>query len=74
MDNYTKDKRKLYNGKYYEKKKDKILNDLKEKIYCSSCKCNVNKSGYTRHLKSMKHKLNKRISDFETSSEDETIN
>lgn len=72
MDNYSKDKRKLYNGKYYEKKKDRILNDLKEKIYCSSCKCEVNKSGFNRHMKSTKHKLNKRLEDFE-SSESEPI-
>lgn len=69
MDNYTKDKRKLYNEKYYEKKKDRILNELKEKVYCSACKCDVNKSSYTRHFKSTKHKLNKRISDLESSEE-----
>ena len=51
-----KDSIKRYNAKYYEKNKDKILNNLKDKIKCDICNSQFCKSGYYRHIDSRKHK------------------
>ena len=43
---------KLYNNNYYQKNKDKV----NTKIQCEACQIPVNKSNYSNHKKSQRHK------------------
>jgi len=45
-----------YNKLYYEKNKEKLLNNCKIKIYCDICRCEYVKSSKTNHENSNKHK------------------
>ena len=45
----------LYNKKYYEKNKSKILKKLKIKIKCE-CGANISKGNIATHRKTNKHK------------------
>ena len=61
MNTYNEDMKKIYNERYYNKKKEKLLENAKQKVYCEVCDANINKSSYLRHLKSSKHKLKEQI-------------
>jgi hypothetical protein len=74
MNTYTEDMKKIYNERYYNKKKDKLLEKAKEKVYCEICDAYINKSSYLRHLKSSKHKLKEQICILANPSSDEELN
>lgn len=44
-----------YNQKYYCKKKEDILEKLRQKIQCPVCNCMINKSGQWKHQYTKKH-------------------
>ena len=46
---------KNYNSKYYQKTKAKRLADMKEKLHCDLCDCNVSKGRLQKHQKTKKH-------------------
>ena len=54
----TKAKKQVYNKDYYEKHKDKILNDAHKIIHCDLCNCDIRKNGLWRHKQTKKHKQN----------------
>ena len=47
--------RKKANQKYYCKKKEEILEKLREKVHCDVCECMINKSGVWKHQFTKKH-------------------
>ena len=51
-------KRIKYNKTYYDKKRDKILSHLKEKIKCPICNVYIQRVNKIRHQKSKKHHKN----------------
>jgi|DEB0MinimDraft_6_1074348.scaffolds.fasta_scaffold25855_1 uncharacterized protein YktA (UPF0223 family) len=61
--NKKKENKKISNEKYYRTHKDVVLGKLKEKILCTFCNKEVNKSSYTRHCSSTYHKKRKNIYD-----------
>lgn len=52
---------KNYNQTYYEKNKERILLQIKEKIKCDCCGCYVNKGNFHKHKKTTKHMLYSKI-------------
>lgn len=55
-----KELKSQYNKKYYNSKKENILNGLRQKVYCKTCDIFINKSYYNKHLTTKTHlkKLN----------------
>ena len=44
-----------YNKTYYDKKKDSIIAHQREKLFCSSCNVIVERSNWSRHIRTNKH-------------------
>jgi hypothetical protein len=74
MNTYNEDMKKIYNERYYTKKKEKLLEKAREKVHCVVCNDYINKSSYTRHLKSSKHMLREKICMLASPSSDEELN
>ena len=74
MNTYKEDMKKVYNERYYTKKKEVLLEKAKEKVYCNVCNYYINKSSYLRHLKSSKHILKQQICILAPPSSDEELN
>jgi hypothetical protein len=65
---------KAYQKQYYDKNKEKLLNDMKEKIMCPLCEHQVSRCNLLTHQKSTKckahaysvtgHKLEKLVEEF----------
>ena len=56
---------KEYNKKYYEKNREKHLNNLKQKIYCDCCHVEISKVNINKHNQTKKHQL---LKNFENES------
>ena len=52
--NIDEDKMKEYKQKWYDKKKETLRADAKERVMCQ-CGIEICKGAYTRHLKSIHH-------------------
>lgn len=52
-----KEVKSKYNDTYYNKNKDRLLKNMKEKIECN-CGSTICKINYNRHLKTRKHLKN----------------
>lgn len=46
---------KQYNDAYYQKTRSKRLADIKEKVHCDVCDCQVSKGRFQRHKLTKKH-------------------
>lgn len=57
----TKDYVKKYNKTYYEKNRLKRLQDMKQKVRCEVCDCELTVGKLTLHKKSKKHQLYQKI-------------
>ena len=44
------------NQRYYDRKKEEILEQKREKIWCKCCRVEVRKQGWQNHITSYKHK------------------
>ena len=55
--NEKKVRREGYNRVYYQKKKTKILENGKIKVFCEHCEKNISKWGYARHLNTKGHRI-----------------
>ena len=53
--------RSEYNKTYYDKNYDKIIANLKKKVTCSICDCEVKNSALCVHRRTKKHQLNLQI-------------
>ncbi len=51
--------KKEYNKLWYEKNKEKHLKNMREKVECEICKCQINKSQVAVHKNTNKHLKNK---------------
>lgn len=56
-----KEQRKIYNAKYYNKNKEKIIEKGKVRIICEKCNSGYSKFNKKNHEKSDKHKQNEKI-------------
>lgn len=52
-----------YNKKYYQKNREKILDDFAKKVYCKCCEKNLTKSNFQFHKNSRKHIMNEKNQD-----------
>lgn len=61
----SKETEREYNKKYYASNKDKILNQMKQKIFCDSCGKCVNKYHLNRHKNTKSCQSQKNKDDIE---------
>ncbi len=70
--------RKEYSKAWYEKNKEKHLQNMKEKMMCELCNVEIAKSKYSIHKKTQKHQLNEKnkqmIEEIERHKEEELKN
>ena len=50
-----------YMHEYYLKNKDKIYNNMMQKVICTKCKSEINKGNMSRHLKSKNCEFNSKL-------------